>query len=71
MHVDADFYDPVKLVLDTFFDRVVPGGFVVIDDYWLYPGCKKAVDEFMQKSQLAGVELHNVGSAAVYFQRPV
>jgi hypothetical protein len=71
MHVDADWYDSVKLVLDTLYDQVVPGGFVVIDDYWLWQGCKKAVDEFLARRDLANIPIHNVGSAAIYFQRPV
>lgn len=71
MHVDADWYDSVKLALDTLYERVVPGGFVVIDDYWLWQGCKKAVDEFLHQHDLTDIEIHNVGSAAIYFQRPM
>src|SRR5690349_2204862 len=46
LNIDADWYEPVKLCLETFYDRVVPGGFVSIDDYGYWPGCRKAVDEF-------------------------
>jgi hypothetical protein len=69
LHVDADWYDSVKLVLDKLYDRVVPGGFIVIDDYWVWPGCKKAVDDFLQERQLADVRLQNVGKQAVYFRK--
>jgi O-methyltransferase len=47
LHVDCDFYDPVKLTLDTFYERVVPGGYVVINDYGSYEGARIAVDEFL------------------------
>lgn len=47
LHIDADWYDSVKLALDTFFDRVVEGGFVVFDDYRRWEGCTRAVDEFL------------------------
>jgi hypothetical protein len=69
LHVDADWYDSVKLVLDKLYDRVVPGGFIVIDDYWVWPGCKKAVGDFLQERLLADTPLHNVSKVAVYFQK--
>jgi hypothetical protein len=69
LHIDADWYDSVKLVLDKLYDRVVPGGYVVIDDYWVWPGCKKAVDDFLHEHQLTDARLQNVGKQAVYFQK--
>ena len=48
LHIDCDFYDPVKLCLQTFYDLVTPGGYIVIDDYGSYAGCRKAVDEFLR-----------------------
>ena len=47
LHVDCDFYDPVKLTLETFYDRVAEGGYVVINDYGSYEGAKIAVEEFL------------------------
>lgn len=46
LNIDCDWYESVKLCLEMLFDRVVPGGYVSIDDYGHWPGCKKAVDEF-------------------------
>lgn len=47
-HIDADWYESVKLCLETYYASVVPGGFIVFDDYGSWEGCKKAVDEFME-----------------------
>jgi len=33
LNIDADWYESVKLCLETFYDRVVPGGFISFDDY--------------------------------------
>jgi O-methyltransferase len=33
VHLDCDLYDPAKLCLDYLYPRVVPGGFIIIDDY--------------------------------------
>lgn len=46
LHADGDWYDSVKLTLETFYDQISPGGFVVIDDYGHWIGAKKATDEF-------------------------
>ena len=53
LNIDADWYESVKLCLETFYDAVAPGGIVSIDDYGLWPGCRQAVDEFIKERQPA------------------
>jgi hypothetical protein len=47
LHVDADWYESVKLCLTTFYPRIVAGGLLIIDDYGHWPGCKRATDEVL------------------------
>lgn len=47
LHVDCDWYESVALSLAAFYDKVVPHGVVIIDDYGCWLGARKAVDEFM------------------------
>ncbi len=47
LRLDSDFYHSTRFCLETFFDQVVPGGFVIIDDYGYYEGCRAAVDEVL------------------------
>lgn len=47
VHIDCDWYDPVKFCLEAVADRLSPGGIMVIDDYNDYGGCRTAVDEFI------------------------
>jgi O-methyltransferase len=49
LRLDGDLYASTKVCLDFLYKKVVPGGFVIIDDYGTYEGCKKAVDEFREK----------------------
>ena len=51
LHVDVDVYRPTQVVLDQLFDRIVPGGLLVLDDYGTVAGETQAVDEFFQKTQ--------------------
>jgi hypothetical protein len=69
LHIDADWYESVRLCLDTFYDNVQPGGFIVIDDYGHWEGCKRAVDEFLIKRSL-DVNLTKVDYTGRYFQKP-
>lgn len=45
LRLDGDHYSSTWDALSALYDRVVPGGFVIIDDYAL-PRCAEAVDEF-------------------------
>jgi O-methyltransferase len=46
LRLDSDWYASTKFFLETLYDSVVPGGAVIIDDYFMFAGCRKAVDEF-------------------------
>jgi hypothetical protein len=70
LHIDADWYDSVKIVLDSFYDKVVEGGFVVLDDYRRWIGCEKAVSDFFEVRGLtAKIVMRPVGAGA-YFEKP-
>ena len=53
LRLDGDWYESTKVCLEAFYDLVVPGGFVIFDDYMTYEGCKKAVDEFFEARGIA------------------
>jgi asparagine synthase (glutamine-hydrolysing) len=46
-HVDCDWYEPVKECLEAVTGRLSPGGFIVVDDYHDYDGCRWAVHDFL------------------------
>jgi Macrocin-O-methyltransferase (TylF) len=45
-HIDADWYQSVKLCLERIEPHLSPGGVLVIDDYDHWSGCRRAVDEY-------------------------
>jgi O-methyltransferase len=72
LHIDADWYDSVKLVLDTFYDKVVPGGFVILNDYNTWEGCNRALDDFMTERRLRSIAITEVEpTTGAYFQKPI
>jgi hypothetical protein len=51
VHLDCDLYAPIKAGLDFFYDRLSPGGIMIIHDYAnpCWDGPKRAVDEFLPR----------------------
>lgn len=50
VHIDVDLYQPTLESLKFFYERVNPGGVIIIDDYGFTtcPGAFRAATEFMQ-----------------------
>jgi asparagine synthase (glutamine-hydrolysing) len=48
-HIDCDWYDSVKTCLERIYPALSPGGYLVLDDYYDYGGCRQATDEFLAK----------------------
>jgi O-methyltransferase len=69
LHVDCNFDDPVKLVLETSYEPVTRGSYVVLNDYGRFIGCKKATEE-LQKRLEPPAHLITIDHDAFYFQKP-
>lgn len=48
VHIDCDRYDSVRTSLERTVPLLVPGGRLVIDDYLVWSGCRRAVDEYFR-----------------------
>lgn len=69
LRLDGDWYESTKVCLDHLYHQVVPGGFVIVDDYGTYEGCQKAVDEFLAR-QPDPVFLNHVTADVRYWIKP-
>lgn len=45
-HLDCDWYDSVMFCLQRIEPHLSVGGVIIVDDYFHWSGCKKAVDEY-------------------------
>ncbi|MCC6824998.1 MAG: class I SAM-dependent methyltransferase [Acidobacteria bacterium] len=68
LRLDGDWYDSIKIPLDHLYDRVVKGGVVIIDDYWTYEGCRRAVDEFMEENKLTYFKCYSRPQTRFFFK---
>lgn len=48
LHLDCDLYKSYITALEMLYDKVVPGGIILFDEYeeGKFPGARKAIDEF-------------------------
>jgi hypothetical protein len=49
VHLDVDLFESYRTCLEFFYPRMVPGGYIVCDEYdgLTYPGAKIAIDSFL------------------------
>ena len=45
-HLDGDWYESTMTCLTRIAPLLVPGGRIVLDDYYKWSGCRAAVDEY-------------------------
>ncbi len=53
LRLDADWYESTLLCLEKFWDRLLTGALVLVDDYYAWEGCRKAVHDFLARRQAA------------------
>lgn len=52
LRLDGDWYDSTMCCLTNLYDKVAPGGLVIIDDYHIWEGCTRAVHDFLSLRKL-------------------
>jgi O-methyltransferase len=53
LRLDTDWYESTKHELETLYEKLVPGGILIIDDYGHWSGSQKAVDEFIAANNIS------------------
>ncbi len=68
LRLDADLYESTMTCLEKFWDHVLPGGLILIDDYYSWEGCSRAVHAFLARRG-ARERLHQSPFGRVVFVR--
>ena len=68
LHLDGDWYESTKVCIETLYDKVEKGGYIVVDDYGHWKGCKQAIDEFFKKRNITS-KLNKVDYTRVFFRK--
>jgi len=59
LRLDGDWYESTMTCLTHLYDKVAKGGVIIIDDYFAWDGCSRAVHDFLsQRSALERLRTH-------------
>jgi hypothetical protein len=67
MRLDGDLYESTIDALSNLYDRLSPGGFVIIDDYSI-PACQQAVADFRAARGITD-PIETIDWTGVYWRR--
>jgi O-methyltransferase len=67
MRLDGDMYESTIQALEALYPKLSPGGFVIIDDYFLKP-CAQAVHDFRGRNAVND-PIHDIDGMASYWRR--
>ncbi len=72
LRLDGDWYDSTRVCLENLYPHVAPGGIVIVDDYYNWDGCARAVHEFLAgiASPNAVPRLREFHDRAAYLIKP-
>lgn len=68
LRIDVDLYSATASCLDLLYDKLVLGGFVIVDDYGMLECCRDAVDHFRARR---GIEepIQRVDASGIYWRK--
>jgi hypothetical protein len=69
LRLDGDWYDSTKICLQHLYPLLSPSGIIIIDDYWTWDGCRKAADEYRNKSNITSPIQHIDGDAGFWVKK--
>ena len=65
LRLDADWYDSTKICLEHLFPKVVKDGIIIIDDYYVWDGCTKAVHDYLSETK-SSCRIHQLDNRTAY-----
>jgi O-methyltransferase len=68
LRIDVDLYSSTAECLDLLYDRLVPGGFLIVDDYGFLPCCRDAVEDFRARRGITE-ELRRIDYSGIFWRK--
>jgi len=68
LRLDGDIYKSTWESLIYLYSKVSVGGFIIVDDYYSWEGCRKAIDDFRSQNAISD-KLIDVDWTCVYWRK--
>ncbi|MBO0903074.1 class I SAM-dependent methyltransferase [Jiella sonneratiae] len=70
LRMDGDLYESTMDTLVALYDRVSPGGVVIVDDYGALAMCRQAIDDFFEARKESVPAMTRIDWTGAYFTKP-
>jgi O-methyltransferase len=68
LRMDGDLYDSTMDALKNLYHKISIGGYVIVDDYKSWKGCRRAVDEFRERKNIHE-KIIDIDAHAVFWKK--
>jgi len=68
LRLDGDLYESTIIALNTLYDKLSPGGYVIVDDYHVVSGCRNAIGDFLASRKISS-GLSEIDGVGVFWQK--
>jgi hypothetical protein len=68
LRLDGDMYESTMDSLTNLYDKVSPGGFVIVDDFGEVVPCRRAITDFRAQRGIAD-RVHNIDGIGVFWRK--
>ena len=68
LRLDGDWYDSTMCCLDALAGKLAPGGIIIMDDYFAWDGCSRAVHDYLSKTKSV-MRINNIHGVVVIQHR--
>lgn len=68
LRLDGDLYESTIQPLESLYDKVSVGGYIIVDDYHVVKGCKAAINDFCSERNIVP-EIQEIDGVGVYWKK--
>jgi hypothetical protein len=69
LRMDGDLYESTMVALNALYDKLSPGGYVIVDDYHVVSGCRNAIGDFLSARKIPSCRLSEIDGVGVFWQK--
>ena len=66
--LDGDTFESTRDAIVNLYPRLMPGGYLIVDDYRSFDDCRRAVDQYRDEHHI-GDELQPIDNLAIFWQK--
>lgn len=65
--LDGDYYESTWDAITVLYPKLAPGGFLIVDDYGLIDGCRKAIDDYRHREGI-DAPITNIDGSGIFWR---